>query len=110
MNIKSTLFPTYKKNITKVESNNINVSNYEKANSSFDNEVKNANSDKVMISSNATNQSIISRFGKPISNEINNTDNSEKISRLKEEIANGTYHVSTDELVDKLLSRWSADV
>lgn len=107
MNIKNSLFPTYKKNIGKIE--NSNVSSYEKTNSSFETEVKSSNSDKVMISPNATNQSTISRFGKPISNEINNQDNSAKISKLKEEVANGTYHVSTDELVDKLMSRWSAE-
>ncbi len=107
MNIKTSLFPAYKKNITKMENKNVN--NFEKTNAPFETEVKNANSDKVMISPNATNHKAISVFSKPISNEINNSDNSDKISRLKEEISNGTYHVSTDELVDKLMSRWSAD-
>lgn len=107
MNIKATQFPAYNKSIGKATQSP--VSTQEKTSASFETEVKNGKSDKVMISQNATNQSSIARISKPIANEVNSVDNSDKIKTLKEQIANGTYHVSTEELTDKLLSRWSAD-
>ncbi len=64
-------------------------------------------SDKVEISSAATQQYEIYKMTKSVMKDIDAIDMNKKIDNIKTQIDNRTYKISPDKIADAILSRWT---
>ncbi|NLK70433.1 MAG: flagellar biosynthesis anti-sigma factor FlgM [Clostridiales bacterium] len=62
-------------------------------------------SDIITISAEGTFQAELDREIKDISEEINEISSDEKINAIKEQITNGTYFVSSEDVADAILDK-----
>lgn len=62
-------------------------------------------SDIITISAEGTFQAEIDKEIKAISEEISNISSEEKVNSIKEQIANGTYFVSSENVADAILNK-----
>lgn len=70
-------------------------------------EQKTDKSDKVLISSAATQQYEIYKMTKAVMKEIDSIDMSKEVEAIKSQIENNTYQISPDKIANAVLSRWA---
>lgn len=80
-------------------SNNIKSDSPDKVNKSL-------KSDVITISEEGAFQAELNNEIKAIAQEINDNEDNAKINELREQIKNGSYQISTDDLVDSILNRF----
>lgn len=66
------------------------------------------NSDKLELSSEASQQYEVYRITKSVMSQMDEEGSAQRVEELRAGIKNGTYHVPTEALADKLLSRLEA--
>lgn len=68
---------------------------------------KSEKSDKVLISSAATQQYEIYKMTKSVMKDIEATDLSTKAEGIKTQIDSGSYQISSDKIADAIFARWA---
>lgn len=64
-------------------------------------------SDKVLLSSEATQQYELYKMTKSVMREIENVDINMQVDEVKTQIENNTYDISPDKIAAAVLSRWA---
>lgn len=72
-------------------------------------EVKAENADKVSISPDAAEKYEVYRLTQGVMKELGEIDNTQKIASLQESIKNNTYQIPTEQLAEKMVSRFVAE-